>query len=222
MHNVAIIPARGGSKRIHKKNIKLFNGKPILAYAVKGALRSGLFEEVMVSTDDEEIAETAVKYGAKVPFMRSKETSNDYAILSDVIEEVKYKYLQEGISFTAICCILPTSPLLTPDNLRGCYELFINKNADLVYAIVKFEHSIQKAMRMVDGKIEMFNPDLDCFTSYDFENTYHDAGQFYWMKYETAFKGKNWYGFNMPNQYVQDIDTEQDWKIAELKMQLIQ
>ena len=219
--NLAIIPARGGSKRISRKNIKTFFGKPIIAYSIKIAIKSRLFDEIMISTDDGEIAQIAKKHGAKVPFMRSNRTSDDHATLADVIDEVKEEYSKKQIVFDRICCMLPTAPLITLDSLKKGYKILINTNADSVRPVVQFAYPIQRAIKMKNKKIEMFYPEYKTTRSQDLESTYHDAGQFYWMRYKTALRGKNKLGFEIPIMQVQDIDTEEDWKLAELKYKLM-
>ena len=154
MKNIAIIPARGGSKRIPRKNIKPFMGKPIIAYSIEAALQSGLFDEVMVSTDDEEIAEIACKYGAQVPFMRSAEMSNDYAGTDDVILEVLRKYKEQGRKFETVCCIYSTAPFVTPERLREAYGK-MNSEIDSVFTCVAYSYPIQRSLHIVDGKISM-------------------------------------------------------------------
>jgi len=221
MKNVAIITARGGSKRIPRKNIKAFLGKPIIAYSIEAAINSGLFNEVMVSTDDEEIAKVSRQYGAKIPFMRSGETSNDFAITAEVIDEVIKEYQKREINFEAICCILPTAPLIKIENLKRGFELLVEKNADIIIPIVKFHYPIQRALKMTDGKIEMFYPEFYKSRSQDLEPGYHDAAQFYWMKFDTGLNGENKYGFELNGILVQDIDTDEDWKLAELKYKLL-
>ena len=220
MRNIAIIPARGGSKRIPRKNIKDFLGKPIIAYSIEAALKSKLFDEVMVSTDDQEIAEIAVKYGAKVPFLRSTDNANDYATLADVIDEVKQTYMQQGETFDNICCILPTAPLITIENINEAYILLQSDNIDSVRPVVRFSYPIQRAVKMTEGKIEMFYPEYQNTRSQDLVPAFHDAGQFYWMKYESGLQGQNKHGFVISEMQMQDIDTEEDWKLAELKYQL--
>lgn len=222
MNNLAIIPARGGSKRIPRKNIKDFLGKPIIAYSIEAALKSQLFNEVMVSTDDEEIAEVARNYGAKVPFLRTNKAADDFATLADVIDEVKMKYLAQNKSFEHICCILPTAPLVTVENLKKTLSLLNEKDADSVRPVVRFSYPIQRAVRMSEGKIELFNPEHQNTRSQDLEPAFHDAGQFYWMKFESGLRGKNKIGFEIPETQIQDIDTVEDWILAELKYQLKQ
>lgn len=217
MSNVAIIPARGGSKRIPRKNIRDFLGKPIIAYSIEAALKSGLFDEVMVSTDDEEIAEVARKYKATVPFMRSKETADDYATLSDVIEEVKETCQKREKTFDNICCILPTAPFVTVSLLKEGFSLLSQNNVDSVRPVVRFSYPIQRAIKMNNGLLEMFNPEHARTRSQDLETAFHDAGQFYWMKFSQGMKGEKKMGFEISEHLVQDIDTEDDWKMAELK-----
>lgn len=221
MSNLAIIPARGGSKRIPHKNIKDFLGKPIIAYAIETALRSGLFDEVMVSTDDPQISDVAVKYGAKVPFFRSPETSNDFATLSDVMNEVILFYKHKDIRFDFVCCILPTSPLITVENLKLGYDLITNSEFDSIRPIVKFSYPIQRAFRYnSNGRVELFNPEHIRTRSQDLEPAYHDAGQFYWFTFEKGLSGSNRGAFVISEKDVQDIDTFEDWEIAEIKYRL--
>lgn len=217
MKNLAIIPARGGSKRIPRKNIRDFLGKPIIAYSIETALESNLFDEIMVSTDDAEIAEVAKKYGAKVPFMRSIEMADDYATLSDVVEEVKETYQEKEKSFDNICCILPTAPFVNASILKKGFSLLSENNVDSVRPIVRFSYPIQRAVKMKNGLLEMFNPEYARTRSQDLEPAFHDAGQFYWMRYIKAMRGERKLGFEIPEYVVQDIDTEEDWKVAELK-----
>ena len=160
MSNLAIIPARGGSKRIPKKNIKDFLGKPIIAYSIETALKSGLFDEIIVSTDDPEISDVAIKYGAKVPCFRSSETSNDFASLSDVMNEVILFYKNRNIRFDYVCCILPTTPLVTMENLKLGYGLITNSEFDSIRPIVRYSYPIQRAFRYnKNGGVELFNPE---------------------------------------------------------------
>lgn len=218
MKNLAIIPARGGSKRIPRKNIKDFLGKPIIAYSIEVALASSLFNEVMVSTDDEEIADIALQYGAKVPFIRSTETADDFATLSDVVEEVKESYGKKDILFDNICCILPTSPLIIVETLKKSYDLLIENDADSVRPIVRFGYPIQRSFkRDSDGKVSFFYPEYAQSRSQDLEPAFHDAGMFYWMKADVGLKGEKRYGLEISEMECQDIDNYNDWKLAELK-----
>lgn len=221
MRNLAIIPARGGSKRIPKKNIRDFLGKPIIAYPIEIALKSELFDEVMVSTDDQEVASVAIQYGAKIPFMRSAETSNDTAILSEVIEEVKESYSRIGRKFDNICCILPTAALTTTDLLVKGLELLNNVDIDSVRPIIRFSYPIQRSLRLDDdGKVTYFYPEFQNSRSQDLKPAFHDSGMFYWMKHSSGLKGSKKIGFEIPEISCQDIDTEEDWKLAELKYKL--
>lgn len=222
MKNLAIIPARGGSKRIPRKNIKDFLGKPIIAYSIEAAIKSELFDEVMVSTDDKEIAEIAKKYGASVPFMRSEKTANDYAVLADVIEEVTEMYSAKDIKFDYICCILATSPLITQDIIKAGLRELIIKNADSVRPVVRFGYPIQRAFFLGEnGSVHMFNPKYAQARSQDLVPAFHDAGIFYWMKAEKGLKGEKRYGFEISEMNSQDIDNEVNWTMAELKFKLL-
>lgn len=226
MSNIAIIPARGGSKRIPRKNIRDFLGKPIIADSIETALESGLFEEVMVSTDDEEIAEVAKKYGAKVPFMRSEENADDYASTVDVLVEVLQEYQQQGKYFENGCCVYPTAPLLKPSFLKSGYEKLINEDFSTVFPVVEFSYPIQRSLKLSEkGKLEMNWPRYLDSRSQDLSKAYHDAGQFYWFNVEGLLKEKKLFGNNsgalvLPSTSVQDIDTEEDWKLAEMKAKL--
>lgn len=218
MKNLCIIPARGGSKRIYRKNIKCFMGKPIIAYSIEAALKSELFDEVMVSTDDDEIAEIARQYGAKVPFMRSQENSNDHAGLADVIDEVIFKYRERGLIFDNWCCILSTAPFITNTLLRDSYNTFIINGFDTLRPVVKFSYPIQRAFKMSElGCVSFMYPQYAITRSQDLEPAYHDAGLFYWGTVLRGFKGDFWGGLEIDEKFCQDIDTESDWLIAEIK-----
>ena len=222
MSSIAIITARGGSKRIPRKNIKEFCGKPIIAYSIEAALNSGAFDEVMVSTDDDEIAEIAKKFGAKVPFMRSAETSNDFATTRDVLEEVLSEYESHGKKYDYVCCIYPTAPLVTSDRLKEGLEMLIENQADEVEPVVKFSYPPQRGWKINDNNgLEYCYPEYQNSRSQDLEPIYHDAGQFYWYNYKTYFVEKKQNCFICPlvlsELEVQDIDDLSDWKIAELK-----
>lgn len=221
MNNLCIIPARGGSKRIPRKNIKDFLGKPIIAYSIEVAIESGMFSEVMVSTDDEEIADIAKKYGAKVPFFRSKEAANDFAPLKDVVNEVLEYYKNNNQHFEDVCCLLPTSPFVTEEMLKDALMLMRTENYDLVKPIVRFSYPIQRALKLDGGKVEMFNPEHALTRSQDLEAAYHDAGMFYWCSFKLGFNGVNKGGIIISEKESQDIDTQEDWEIAELKFQYL-
>tara|TARA_R110002020_G_scaffold139765_1_gene310811 strand:- start:2482 stop:3177 length:696 start_codon:yes stop_codon:yes gene_type:complete len=219
---LCIIPARGGSKRIPRKNIKDFLGKPIIAYSIEAALNSGLFDEVMVSTDDQEIAEVSLVYGAKVPFFRSSVAASDFATLAEAIEDVKFNYERRGISFQYICCLLPTAPLVNPAIIIRGFKELISNSVDSVRPVVQFSYPIQRALRVKNGKISFFYPENRSVRSQDLEPAFHDAGMLYWMKYNEGLKGDNKYGFEISEDCAQDIDNETDWKLAELKFKLME
>lgn len=221
MNNLAIIPARGGSKRIPRKNIKDFLGKPIIAYSIQAAIDSELFDEIIVSTDDMEIVQIAKQFGASVPFMRSSQNANDHATLADVIDEVKESYLNLNKQFKYICCILPTAPLITRENIQKGYSILIENGVDSVRPVIRFSYPIQRAIKLNDGKVYMFYPEYQNTRSQDIEPAYHDAGLFYWMKFDTSLRGSNKYGFELPESQAQDIDTEEDWILAELKYKML-
>jgi N-acylneuraminate cytidylyltransferase len=222
MQSVAIIPARGGSKRIPQKNIRDFLGKPIIAYSIDCALKSELFSEVMVSTDNERIASIAKTYGAKIPFYRSEKNSNDFATLNDVISEVIEQYKEMGKQFDYGCCILPTAPFITVAKLKEAFLMLVNHGFDSVRPIVKFDYPIQRAFKLLpDYRVQMFYPEYAQHRSQDLEAAYHDAGQFYWFKTDKMLKGTNKGGMVVNEIEVQDIDTIDDWKIAEIKMKIL-
>lgn len=223
MKNLAIITARGGSKRIPRKNIRSFLGKPIIAYSIGAAYSSGIFDEIMVSTDDAEIAEIAKKYGARVPFMRSDETSNDTATTTDVIIEVLEEYKRRGVDFAYACCIYPTAPFIKAESLRGCFERMIRDGSNAAIPVVKYSYPIQRALAIGDdGRLEMVWPENSRARSQDLKPRYHDAGQFYWFKVSAINKDMELLKMKaspviIPETQVQDIDTEEDWVLAELK-----
>ena len=222
MKSLCIITARGGSKRIPKKNIKSFCGKPILAYSVEAALESGLFEEVMVSTDSQEIAEIAEKYGAEVPFFRSEKNSDDYASTADVLYEVLMEYEKKGRTFDYFCCIYPTAPFITASKLRQAKNLLMEKNADSVLPVVKFSFPPQRGLEIQNEKVQAAYPEFFHFRSQDLKPIYHDCGQFYFAKADVFMQTKQLITDNtIPMLFqeteVQDIDSEQDWEIAEIK-----
>lgn len=219
-HRIAIITARGGSKRIPNKNIKDFCGKPIVAYSIEAALSSGVFDEVMVSTDSEEIKEIGLKHGAKVPFLRSEATSNDYATTADVIEEVLNDYGKCGKHFDVFACIYPTAPFITGKRLADAMGSL--QDFDAVLSVVKFSFPPQRAFIINDGCVRYQYPQYEKTRSQDLEPIYHDCGQFYickcglFAKYHSLVLPKT-RPYVMPEEEVQDIDTYSDWEIAEAK-----
>lgn len=226
MRKLAIIPARGGSKRIPGKNAKAFLGKPIIAYSIECALESGLFDEVMVSTDSEEIAAIARQYGAAVPFMRSEKTSDDYATTMDVIHEVLDDYskkLQQD--FQLVCCIYPTAPLLQAADMKAGLESLQQHEYTSVFPVVAFSYPIWRGVTLTtDNAPRLLWPEHLNARSQDLQKVYHDAGQWYWFNTQDL---TNWTwpdntgSVILPEERVQDIDTLTDWTLAELKYRLL-
>lgn len=224
MSILAIIPARGGSKRIPRKNIKNFCGRPIVEYSIKAAIDSKIFDEVMVSTDDEEIAKIAVASGAKVPFLRGAEASSDFATTADVLLEVLARYEEQEIYFDQVCCIYPTAPFVTAEKLKKGYELLAN--GDSVMPVVKYSYPIQRSIHIKDDLVYMNCPEYVNTRSQDLEDMYHDCGQFYFLKTDALKKTKALFTektvpYVMSDLEVQDIDHIEDWKIAEMKYELM-
>lgn len=226
MKNLCIIPARGGSKRIPRKNIKPFLGKPIMAYSIEAALKSGVFDEVMVSTDDEEFAAVAKQFGASVPFMRSDATANDYATTVDVLLEVVATYRKQRKVFDNVCCLYSTAPFVTSERLKDAYNK-LSDSIDGCFTVVEYSYPIQRSLRINEsGLIEMRYPEHLKSRTQDLEKTYHDAGQFYFMKSAAMEQEKTvWLRRTDPlvlsELEVQDLDTLTDWQLAEMKFELI-
>ena len=224
--NIAIITARGGSKRIPHKNRKEFCGKPIIEYSIEAAKQAGIFDTVMVSTDDNKIAEIAKNAGAEVPFMRSAETSNDYATTADVLMEVLEKYKERGIRYENACCIYPTAPFVTGNKLRQAMEMLVKEKKDSVMPVVPFSFPPLRGMVINDGKLEYKWQEYAMKRSQDLEEIYHDCGQFYAFRVEPFEKEKklvtdNTAGMIISELEVQDIDNETDWQLAEMKYRLL-
>ena len=223
---IAMITARGGSKRIPRKNIKEFCGKPILAYSIEAALNSGVFDEVTISTEDDEIASIAQQYGATFPFRRSEEMAGDHAMTIDVMLEVVNEYKKRGIEPESVCCIYPTAPFITADKLRKANDLFENCGADAVIPVVKFSFPPQRCF-VVEGDYMKYKwKEYELSRSQDLEPYYHDAGQFYFLK-TTAMISQHTLvpektaPLIMDEMEVQDIDNMDDWNIAEIKYRLM-
>jgi N-acylneuraminate cytidylyltransferase len=224
MSRIAIITARGGSKRIPKKNIKDFCGKPIIAYSIQAAIESGLFDEVMVSTDSKEIADISIKYGAKVPFMRSEATSGDYATTEDVLLEVLSEYEHRGMSFDVLCCLYPTAPFVTASKLNQAIKLL--DDSDAVVPVVKFSFPPQRGIVNRNGYLAYQFPECAMTRSQDLEPIYHDCGQFYFCKVDALKKERDLICsrsvmIEISEEQVQDIDNDSDWAIAEMKYNLM-
>lgn len=227
MKTIAIITARGGSRRIPRKNIREFCGRPILAYSIEAALASGLFDTVMVSTDDAEIAEVAVRYGAEVPFYRSAGTANDFATTNDVLLEVLEEYEKRGEQFALACCIYPTAPFVTAQKLKTAVERLLESDADTLIPVVAFSYPPQRAMVVKEGRLVFEYPQYLDSRSQDLEPHYHDVGQFYVFRTEAFQRNRKLMVGNIlpmviPETEVQDIDNESDWRIAELKYQAME
>ena len=221
---VAVITARGGSKLIPNKNIRHFCGKPILAYSIEAALQSGIFDEVMISTEDDEIAKIAQDYGAAFPFRRSEETAGDHAMTIDVMTEVVESYQKIGVRPEMVCCIYPTAPFVTAEKLKKAYTAFAESGAQALIPIVKFSFPPQRCF-VVDGEYVKFKwKEYELTRSQDLEPYYHDAGQFYMLRTDAMMEQRTM----LPERTiplicdemeVQDIDNLEDWKIAEIKYQ---
>ena len=229
LESLAIIPARGGSKRIPRKNIRDFLGKPIISYSIDTAIQSNCFARVMVSTDDEEIAEIAKQFGAEVPFLRSSKNSDDHSTVADVVKEVLIEFEQQGQQFEYFCCILPTAPFVNAEIIKRGYKTINETGAISVVPVTAFGYPIQRALKIdaSDKRLKMFWPENYNKRSQDLESSYHDAGQFYWMRSKSLLETakiftENTYPIVIPELEVQDIDTEADWKLAELKYKLAQ
>ncbi len=226
MSSVAIITARGGSKRIPHKNIKEFCGIPIIAYSIEAAIQAGCFDEVMVSTDDERIARVAKSCGAKVPFMRSEENADDFSTTRDVVLEVLTCYREQGRVFDYACCIYPTAPFITGKRLAEAMQLLAEKEADSVVPVVQFSFPPQRSLILQEERAVFKWPENALARSQDLEPFYHDCGQFYCLntkafsKQQLLFMEKT-YPVILDELEVQDIDNETDWKLAELKYRLL-
>ena len=224
--SICIIPARGGSKRIPKKNIKFFHGKPLIAYSIETALASGLFEKVVVTTDDEEIAKIAREYGAEVPFMRSKELSDDFTTSDDAVRDALKQLQGMGEEFTYLCTIYATAAFLKVQYLKEGFEKLRNSDARMAFSVTSMPFPIQRTFKITqDGRCQMFTPEYFQTRSQDLEDAYQDAGQFYWKKLgipanDIAF-GRESIPIILPRYLVQDIDTQEDWKQAELTYQAL-
>lgn len=225
MTNIAVIPARGGSKRIPRKNIKIFHGQPLISYSIEAAIRSKCFDKIIVSTDDEEIAEVALRYGAEVPFLRSKELSNDFAGTTPVIQDAILKLDDADIEY--VCCVYATAPMLSAQDIRtGLNTLKEKEDCNYAFSITTYDFPIQRSLSLnQENRVAMHNPDLFSTRSQDLEECWHDAGQFYWGTKQAWQQGlpifdSNSLGIKLPRHRVQDIDTLEDWDMAEMLYQI--
>lgn len=218
---LAIIPARGGSKRIPRKNIKLFCEKPMIAWSIEAALQSGCFDQVIVSTDDEEIAEVARHYGATVPFMRPAELSDDHTGTIPVIRHAIEWFNAQGQPVVQACCLYATAPFVSPVDIRRGFGILTDIGCDYAFSVTSYAFPIQRAIHLnTEGRVEMFNPEHFNTRSQDLEEAYHDAGQFYWGRAEAWLQGRMIFSpgsmpVALPRHRVQDIDTPEDWVRAE-------
>lgn len=218
---VAIIPARGGSKRIPRKNIKAFHGKPMIAYSIEAAIASGCFDKVIVSTDDAEIAAVAEAHGAYVPFLRPADISDDYATTMDVMAHAIHWCQNEGWEIDAVCCLYATAPFVLPKDLQQGYALLQGEGVQFVFSATSFPFPIQRAIKLdSDGSVSMFSPENEQVRSQDLEEAYHDAGQFYWGRTKAFLEKYSIFSPHskavlLPRNRVQDIDTKEDWELAE-------
>jgi N-acylneuraminate cytidylyltransferase len=219
---IAVIPARGGSKRIPRKNIKCFHGKPMIAWSIIAALESNLFDQVIVSTDDEEISSISNEYGASTPFIRPKDISDDFSTTADVMSHaVKWMYESDYL-LDSICCIYPAAPFVQINDLKDSWKIFKSNSCEYVFTATAFQSSIFRGFKVIENNsVEMIYPELFESRSQDLPAVYHDAAQFYWGKPLAWLEGKRIFAkhsqaFLLPNYRVQDIDTEDDWRRAEL------
>jgi pseudaminic acid cytidylyltransferase len=225
---LAVIPARGGSKRIPRKNIKPFGGKPMIAWSIEVALQSGCFDRVLVSTDDPEIAQVAQSYGAEVPFVRPPELSDDHTGTIPVIAHATQWQADHGIPATQVCCIYATAPFVQAQDLQRGLAILQNSGADYAFSVTSYAFPIQRAIRITpDERVEMFQPDQFNTRSQDLQEAWHDAGQFYWGQAAAWLAQKPLFtqqatGVRLPRHRVQDIDTPEDWTRAEWMFKALQ
>ncbi|WEJ63359.1 pseudaminic acid cytidylyltransferase [Thiomicrorhabdus lithotrophica] len=220
--NICVIPARGGSKRIQNKNIKEFSGKPIIAWSIETALASGCFDQVIVTTDDPKIAEVARFYGAKVPFFRPAELSDDYTGTVAVIQHAVNWFIENERAPDYVCCLYATAPFVQTEDLRAGLAKIKSTQSDYVFTVASFESPIQRAIKInAQGRVEMFSPELINERSQDLDEAYYNAGQFYWGQADAWLQGRRVMTGDsvplvIPRGQVQDIDTPEDWEHAEL------
>ena len=219
---LAIIVARGGSKRIPHKNIRPFLGRPLIEYSIEAAIKSDLFSRILVSTDDDKISSISIQAGAEVPFKRSEKNSDDFSTTNDVVKEVLTKLAEDNEFYDDICCLYPTAPFVNDEKLRQSYELFLSTDSDAVIPVTAFSFPIQRAFKISNEYLTWVYPEHMSTRSQDLEPCYHDAGQFYWFKNEyfqnsgQIFSNKTT-PFILEGKEVQDIDTLDDWEIAQAK-----
>lgn len=217
---LAVIPARGGSKRIPRKNIKLFCGRPMIAWSITAAIESKCFDHIVVSTDDDEIAKVAQEYGASVPFIRPKALSDDYTGTIPVVQHSVQWFAEQGMPASEVCCLYATAPFVRSADLQHGFEVLQETGTDYAFSITSYAFPIQRALKLYQGRVSMFNPENFSTRSQDLEEAYHDAGQFYWGKASAWLDGKVLFAHHssavmIPRHRVQDIDTPEDWDRAE-------
>lgn len=219
--NIAIIPARGGSKRIPRKNIKLFHGKPMIAYSIDAAKRSNCFDKIIVSTDDKEIASVAMEFGAEVPFIRPNDIANDFATTLDVMQHAIQWCQEQQWNIEKVCCIYATAPFILPEYIQSGLDELSDNSVQYAFSATTFPFPIQRAITLDEyNRVNMLNPEHVSTRSQDLPETYHDAGQFYWGKASAFLAGKAFFSEHskaiiLPRKRVQDIDTPEDWDFAE-------
>jgi pseudaminic acid cytidylyltransferase len=225
--NIAIIPARGGSKRIPRKNIKEFHGKPLIAYSIEAAKASKCFDRIIVSTDDNEIAEVAKQYGAEVPFIRPAGISDDFATTIDVMKHAIKWCKENEMEIENVCCIYATAPLLLPEYIQQGLKSLANNSVKYTFSATSFAFPIQRAIKLdCNNQVDMFQPEHLNTRSQDLEEAYHDAGQFYWGTAASFLEGASFFAkhsiaIKLPRKRVQDIDTPEDWDLAEILYSVI-
>lgn len=224
--SLAVITARGGSKRIPKKNIKEFCGKPIIQYSIEAAMESGVFDEVMVSTDDEEIKKVSEACGGKVPFMRSEKTAGDMAMTHEVVLEVLEEYKKRGQEFEYVCCIYPTAPFITGEKLKESRDKLEKTGADGAIPVVAYSFPPQRCFVIQDGKVQFRWPENRLVRSQDLEKWYHDCGQYYFLRVDSFLEKKmmlmdNTVPIIVDEMEVQDIDNYEDWELAKMKYRML-
>lgn len=220
--NIAIIPARGGSKRIPRKNIRVFHGKPIIAYSIEAAKASRCFDHIIVSTDDSEIAEVAKRYGAEVPFIRPSSLADDFSTTLDVIKHAINWCKENKMEIENVCCIYATAPFLLPKYIQQGLKSLSQNHVKYTFGATSFSFPIQRAIKLNgSNQVDMFQPEYEHTRSQDLEEAYHDAGQFYWGTIESYLEGAPFFSrhsiaIKLPRERVNDIDTLEDWNFAEI------
>ena len=225
--NLCVIPARGGSKRIPKKNIKIFYGKPIIIWSIESAIKSKCFDKIIVSTDDNNIAKIAKSAGAEVPFMRPKYLSDDFTGTGEVVSHAIKWYKRKKQIYKNTCCIYATAPFINFKDIKKSFKILRTSKADYVFSATNYSYPIQRSFKItLNNRVEMFMPKFFYKRSQDLQESYHDAGQFYWGTSEAWINSKKLFSKNsvpilLPKYQVQDIDSLEDWKLAEKKFNFL-